>query len=323
MQVATVSSRRRVLGTRDALEGNDLRMLLKIATGLALLVVLAAAVFLLTAHIQVRGVGPPLPDDAQLRALLSSGNGPASVRYINTSTQELPVGRLGHTLFLVEWKNGNLFMIDAGMDRANALEFGKLMETALGAEEAVPHGNIAELLGDDIERVVGVGFTHLHIDHTQGVVPFCERRGSGARVYQTFWQAELHNFNTEQGADIVAQSCLGEGELNGPGISTIDGMPGLGIVGLGGHTPGSTLFAIAEGDRLWLISGDTTNSKADVLSNTGKGFLYSYLMVPEDTARTEELRLWFARLDAEEDMTVVVPHDIGDIETSAMQPFVQ
>jgi len=300
-----------------------LRTLLKIAMGVALLIVLAAGVFLLPAHIQVRGVAPLLPDDAQLRALLSEENGPVSVRYINTSTQQLPVGRLGHTVFLIEWGNGNLFMIDAGMDRASALEFGQLMETALGAEEAVPHGNIAELLGDDIERVAGVGFTHLHIDHTQGLVPFCEVRGSGARVYQAFWQAELHNFNTEEGAAIVAESCLAAGRLDGAGISTIGGMPGLGIVGLGGHTPGSTLFAIAVGDRLWLISGDTTNTKAELLSNSGKGFLYSYLLVPENTERTEELRLWFAGLDANEDMTVVVPHDIGDIETSGMQEFVR
>lgn len=297
-------------------------MLLKISMGVVLLVLLAVCVFLLPPHIQVRRVAPPLPSDTQLRALSSSENGPVRVRYINTSTQQLPDGRrLGHAVFLVEWANGRLFMIDAGMDRTNALEFGRLMEIALGAEIAVPHGNIAELLGDDIERVVGVGFTHLHIDHTQGLVPFCEARGSGARLYQTFWQAELHNFNTEEGAAILAESCLAAGELDGDGVSTIEGMPGLGIVGLGGHTPGSTLFAIATDDRLWLVSGDTTNTKAELLSNTGKGFLYSYLLVPENTERTEELRLWFARLDANDDMTVVVPHDIGDIETSGMQAF--
>ncbi len=301
-----------------------MRWVLKIAMGLVLLLLLVAGAFLLPAHLQVRGVAPPLPSDAQLRALLASENGPVSVRFVNTSTQKLPEGRrLGHAVFLIEWANGNLFMIDAGMDRAQALEFGRLMETALGAEEAVPLGSIAELLGDDIKRVVGVGFTHLHIDHTQGVIPFCEARGSGARVYQTSWQAELHNFNTEEGASIVAQSCLVAGELNGAGVLTIDGMPGLGIVGLGGHTPGSTLFAIAAKNRLWLISGDTTNTKAELLSNTGKGFAYSYLLVPENTARTQALRLWFARLDANDDMTVVVPHDIGDIETSGMSEFVR
>ena len=96
-------------------------------------------------------------------------------------------------------------------------------------------------------------------------------------------------------------------------------LAGLGIAGLGGHTPGSTMFAVAVNGRLWLFSGDTTNSKADLLSDTGKGFLYSYLMVPEDTARTGELRRWFAGLDAEADMQVVVSHDIADIEASDLR----
>ena len=298
-----------------------MRLFLKIATGLVLLVGLLVTFFLIPPHLQVRGVEPMLPDEAQLRVILSVENGPTDVRYVNTSSQKLPGGKLGHAVFLIEWANGNLFMIDAGMDRATAIQFGTLMETALGAEEAVPHGTIAELLGDDTQRVVGVAFTHLHIDHTQGVVPFCEARGSGATVYQTSWQLELQNFNTEEGAAILADSCLRSANLGGEGILTIRDFPGLGIVGLGGHTPGSTLFAIAGGDRLWLLSGDTTNTKADLLSNTGKGFLYSYILVPEHTARTEALRLWLARLDANDDMTVVVSHDLADIEAGRMTEY--
>ena len=298
-----------------------MRLFLKIAMVLVVLVLLFAAFFLVPPHLQVRGVEPPLPDDTQLRALMSVENGPASVRYINTSTQKLPEGKLGHAVFLIEWANGSLFMIDAGMDRSTALDFGRLLETALDAEEAVSHGTIAELLGDDTQRVLGVGFTHLHIDHTQGVVPFCEARGPGAKVYQTSWQARLHNFNTEEGAAIVAESCLRSGKLSGDRILTAEGFPGLGIVGLGGHTPGSTLFAIAAGGRLWLLSGDTTNTKADLLSNTGKGFLYSYLLVPENTARTDAPRLWLAGLDANDDMSLVVSHDLADIETSGLAEY--
>ena len=112
-------------------------------------------------------------------------------------------------------------MIDAGMDRAAAIEFGKLMETALGAEQAVSHGTIVELLGSDTQRVMGVAYTHLHIDHSQGTVPFCETRGSGARVFQTSWQAELHNFNTEEGAAIVADSCLERGRLGDAAVKVV------------------------------------------------------------------------------------------------------
>jgi glyoxylase-like metal-dependent hydrolase (beta-lactamase superfamily II) len=102
---------------------------------------------------------------------------------------------------------------------------------------------------------------------------------------------------------------------------TSDRFPGLGIVELGGHTPGSTLFAVASENRLWLFSGDTTNSKADLLDNKGKGFLYSTILVPENTARTQALRSWLAGLDANHDVTVVVSHDLADIEASGMAQY--
>jgi glyoxylase-like metal-dependent hydrolase (beta-lactamase superfamily II) len=297
------------------------RSVAKAAVALVGLLLVAAIAFLVPPHLQVRGVEPDLPSEAALRALLSVDDGPSSVRYVATSEQALPRGRLGHTTILVEWANGKLFMIDAGMDRAAAAEFGELMETALGAGPAVSHGNIAELLGDDARRVSGVAFTHLHIDHVQGLNSLCEARGAGASVYQTSWQAELHNFNTEEGAEIVEDSCLEAGTLSGASVMTIEGFPGLGVVALGGHTPGSTLFAIADNDRLWLLSGDTTNTLTDLLTNTGKGFLYSSLLVPENTARTAALRGWLAGLDSNEDMTVVVSHDLDALEAFPMTRY--
>ena len=94
-----------------------------------------------------------------------------------------------------------------------------------------------------------------------------------------------------------------------------------GIVALGGHTPGSTAFIVAARDRLWIFSGDTANRKANLLANRGKGFLYSYVLVPENTSRTEALRLWFSELDARPDITVIVSHDVDDVEASGMPRF--
>lgn len=300
-----------------------MRIVSRILGGVLVLGLVLAAIVLVPPHLQVRSVEPALPDVADLRALLAAKDGPVRLRYVNTSSQALPQGELGHTVFLVEWASGNIFMIDAGMDRKAAVEFGKLMESALGAEEAVSHGTIAELLGDDTMRVMGVAYTHLHIDHTQGTVPFCAARGSGASVFQTSWQRDLHNFNTTEGAEIVADSCLERGKLGEGAVMTVEGFPGIGLVALGGHTPGSTLFAVAVADQLWLVSGDISNSKADLRSDTGKGFLYSYLLVPENTARNDILRPWLGALDEEEDMIVIVSHDIRDVAASGMAEFVQ
>jgi glyoxylase-like metal-dependent hydrolase (beta-lactamase superfamily II) len=298
-----------------------MRLVLKILGGLIVVVLVAVAFLLVPAHLQVRSVEPPLPDSAALHSLLLIENGPISLRYVITSSQDMPKGALGHSVFLVEWANGNLFMIDAGMDREAAIEFGRLMESAMGAEEVVVHGRIDELIGEDTLRVMGVGYTHLHIDHSQGTIPFCAKRGRGAMVYQTTWQADLHNFNTTEGAAIVDDSCLEGGEVNLGIVQSIDGFPGLGLVGLGGHTPGSTLFAVPVGDRLWLLSGDISNSKADLIADAGKGFLYSYLLVPENTARTDVLRTWLGELDGEEETTVIVSHDLPNLLASGMVEY--
>ena len=274
-------------------------------------------------HIQIRRVAPPLPTVAELLAIRADEGGPVSVRFVNTSSQALPAGTLGHTVVLVEWANGDLFMIDAGMDRETAVEFGRLIEVALGGQEVEAHGSIAELVGDDVDRVVGVAFTHLHSDHTQGIVPFCEARGAGARLYQTPWQADLHNHTTRGGAALMDDSCLEPGETvaGSDGLLRIPGHPGFAMLGLGGHTPGSTLFAIAGRDRLWLLSGDIANVKADLLANRGKGFVYSTFIVPEDTARTEALRLWLRELDARDDMSVIVSHDVDAARVSGMAEY--
>lgn len=292
--------------------------------GAAAVIVLAGiglAVILLPAHMQVRAIEPPLPSEAELRALLAVPDGPIRIRYVTTSRQQLPSNMLGHNVILAEWPNGNLFMIDAGMDRTEAVEFGELMQVLGDAEDVIPNGSIDELIGDDVARVTGVGFTHLHIDHTQGILSFCRARGSGASLYQTHWQASEHNFNTEEGAQLASESCLEAKKLGGEGVMTIDEFPGLALVALGGHTPGSTLFAIASQGRLWLFSGDTTNSRQAFLEDLGKGFVYSTFIVPENTTRTAALRAWLRDLDAKPDIDVIVSHDLDALEASEIQAY--
>lgn len=289
--------------------------------GVALLVaVVAIAVFLVPPHLQIRGVHPSLPSAADLRGLLNLADGPTAVRYVVTSHQTTEQGVLGHDVFLIEWADGKLFMIDSGMDRETAAAFGNTVQTLYGGEPAVVDGTLVELVGDDLERVEGVGFTHLHIDHTQGLRDFCRARGNGAELLQTTDQRDLHNFNTTEGADIVATSCLARHDVTGDGLTTFDEFPGLGIAPLGGHTPGSTLFVVGLGERLLLFSGDITNSLADLRADRGKGFLYSYLFVPEDTDRNRELRRWLASLDAAPDVDVVVSHDLGNVQ-QVLAPF--
>ncbi len=290
-----------------------MKFILKIASVCTLILLIALAVLLVPPHIQIRSVGPALPSAAELRSLLSVENAPVGVRYIDTSSQRLASGVLGHSSILVEWANGDIVIIDAGMDKATAMEFGDLMLAMREGDKPIVKGTISQLLGDDVSRVKALAFTHLHIDHSQGVLDFCKARGTGAVALQTIFQRDLHNFNTSEGAAIVEKSCLEQQVIPGEGLIRVERFPGLGIIPLGGHTPGSTLFAVADGERLLLFSGDTTNTKAELLQDRGKGFLYSYLIVPENTARTAELRDWLRKLDGNTDMEVVVSHDLQDM----------
>jgi glyoxylase-like metal-dependent hydrolase (beta-lactamase superfamily II) len=283
-----------------------MKLVLRVVTGILLLGLLAVVALLVPAHLQIQGVEPDLPSEGQLRELLDVADGPVRVSYIATSSQ-FP---MGHTSVMVEWADGRLMMIDAGMDEAAAREFAELVNMAFDRGEPAIHGTISELLGDDIERVQAVGFTHLHIDHTQGVLNFCESRGAGAAAVQTQYQINEQNFNTEEGAEIIAASCLESLQLEGDGLIAVPGFPGVAVFPLGGHTPGSSLFAVADGERLLLLSGDITNSKEDVLSDQDKGFVYSYLIVPENTDRTTQLRRWLRDLDSQSDIEVVVSHDL-------------
>ena len=285
--------------------------------GILLVLVLIVLGLLLPPHLQVRQVDAPLPTASALAQLLESSDGPTKVSYLLTSSQDTIEGRLGHTSILIEWPDGRMFMIDAGMDEQESLAFGELVQSMGSAEVGASfHGSIAELLDERINRVEGVGFTHLHIDHTQGLINFCEARGDRIGGYQTTWQASEHNFNTTEGGEIVSSQCLDVQTLSGDELSMVPGFPGLAAFPLGGHTPGSTLWAVAVDDKVLLFSGDITNSKHKLDADEGKGFLYSFIFVPEDTARTAELRAWLRELDARPEFSVVVAHDIKQMAST-------
>lgn len=296
-----------------------MRWVIRIAGLLLLLALVAIGVRVVPAHLQVRRVHPRLPSAAELRSLLAVGGAPQSLRWVLTSSQPLGRGNLGHPAFLAAWPDGTLFEVDAGMDAAQAVAFGKLLGWMAGGGEVATFGTVPQQIGPAVARVRGLGFTHLHIDHTQGVTALCAAGpAKGARVYQGRPQATLRDPNTKEGGALVDGSCFEKTIVGDEGLLPIEGFPGMALVPLGGHTACSTMFAFAVNGHLWLLSGDTTNTREALLTNTGKGFLYSGLLVPEDTGRTDELRRYFAALDAEDDITVVVSHDLDALRASGL-----
>ncbi len=297
-----------------------MRVLLRVV-GLALLaLVVVPAAFLLEAHREIRQLPPSLPEQGALLAAAAAEPGPQRVSWLNTASQ---AGRgsppVGHPVFLLEWADGRVFAIDTGMDRAGAEEFGALLERLMDVEPIEAFGSVAEQLGDEVDRIRGVGFTHLHSDHTGGLASICAGRGESVRVYQTPRQAELGNYTTRPGRTQIEEAgCGGFERLSGGPLYAVPGFRGLFAVEAGGHTPGSTLFATRSGGTTWVFSGDVTNFRQTLLDNEPKPRLYSLLVTPEAPAHLERLRVWLAELDARDGVQVVVSHDVEAIAASGL-----
>ena len=299
-----------------------MKRILKLLSIVLMAALIIIAIFLIPAHIQTRRVTPNLPSIENISALQNSPDGPVRLSYVLTSSQQTSKGPLGHPVFIAQWADGRMFMVDAGMNKQGAQKFAALLQKIYGGEDAKFYGTAAELLGSKTANVQGVGFTHMHIDHTQGIDNFCTAREQNqnlpAKSYLTKLQHNKHNFNTKKGAKIIKNSCLKDGLLKDAGIMEIEKFPGLSIIKLGGHTPGSTLFIFAINGHLWILSGDIAATKTHLLGNHGKGFLYSYILVPENTSQTARLRQWLAKLDALDFASVIVSHDLNALQASGL-----
>ena len=252
---------------------------------------------------------------------MSASDRPTKISYFVTSDQKSGERVLSHSTFVIEWEDGKILLVDAGMDRANAIEFGELFETLLDADPATFHGTVPDLMGDDIDRVEGIGFTHLHLDHVQGIEPTCDKIDRLLTVVQTSDQASEHNLHTSDQAEMLDDIVCTRQMIIPDGEHTTAEFAGIGIYPLGGHTPGSTMFAVPVGDTIWILSGDIANTRENLVENRPKGFLYSYLMVPEYEERLERTRLLLMEFDADPNINVIVSHDAHAIAASGMEPW--
>ena len=292
-------------------------ILLIIALPLALILITAIVTF--PAHRQIRAIQPPLPDFDAIAAALDVASGPVSISYLNSASQRSPYGTLGHPGVLLEWPDGRRFLIDTGMPPEQAIAFGAPLELILDAEPTATYGSLAQQLGPAVERIEGIAFTHLHSDHTDGLPTICAAQTEPATVFQTPLQFNERNYTTELGFKAFHEATCERRQLAAENIMTLPGFPGLVAVSLGGHTPGSTLYGARIADKFWLFSGDITNDKKSLLQDLPKHWLYSAIIVPEDTARTAQLRDYLLALDQIDGVTVLPAHDVEAIAASLPQ----
>jgi glyoxylase-like metal-dependent hydrolase (beta-lactamase superfamily II) len=317
------------------------RFLLALALLLGAAVVIAIA-GLTWAHVAIRRERAPLPaPEAVAAAAVSQSGGPRRLSIINTASQPMPrsavldPGRdprpdqpyvVSHPSFVLQWPDGRILLIDLGMNRDQALAFGKPLELLGGAEPIEPHGSIAEQLGDVRPKVQGVIFTHLHSDHVGGIVDLCA--GGPVSVFMTPAQAENSNYTTRPGRNLLREAaCAREVVLPGGPIIPVPGFPGVFVIAAGGHTPGSQIVvARVDGTgeaRTYLFAGDIANNIDGIGEDIPKPRLYSLLMVPEDGERLTELRRFIRDLRSRHGIVPLVSHDERHLAQSGVPAWTE
>lgn len=306
-----------------------------------LLVILLAAVSLLAVvlliilvpgNMQIREVKITLPSMEQINQAFAQQNSeafPSNIQYINTAQQEGPfatdgsISTLGHVGVLISWPDGKQFLIDSGMKPEEAKKFGANLEL-IGGKPTQTFGAIEAQLGAYIDNIEGIAFTHLHSDHSAGISDICialRSRNETATIFQTQAQATLHNMLTEPGQELINHSDCQKAILDNNLIKAIPNFEGLFAIEAGGHTPGSTVFVTQLKGKTWIFAGDLTNAMVDIHNNKGKGWLYSHVLVPEDTQLLEQWRVWLNKVDKLANVSVLVAHDIKAFEASELSAW--
>lgn len=311
-------------------------MLKRILIGLGALVLLAVVFLgsaLVLAHRAIDRERAPLPSADEIARFTGApiDDLPVRLSWIDTASQPMPRSAvldpekdpapdepyvMSHAAFVLEWADGRILLVDAGMRRDSALAFGKPMETLGGAGPITAHTDTAAALGEAARRVRGIVFTHLHSDHVDGVVALCAAvPDATVTAFMTIAQAERPNYTTQPGLALLDQASCVQKQLlaEQPALRPLPGFPGVAVIDAGGHTPGSeiVLARVRTGDGvgLYAFAGDTVNHIDGVRHDVAKPWLYRTFLIPESDERLGELRRFLAGLEREPGFTVLVSHD--------------
>ena len=313
----------------------------RVLLGFALLVLLALGVgsaALAWAHWSIRREGAPLPAPEAVRAVgTSDAAGPVRAFWIATARQPMPRAAvldarrdpepdaayvMTHPAFVLEWADGRILLVDAGMTREGARDFGAPLEMVAGAAPIEPLGSVAEQLGAERQRVAGVLFTHLHVDHVGGLPALCAGPLT-VPVFLSEAQAERPNWTTRPGLEIVRSApCASVVPLAGEGsLLAVPGFAGVAVFPAAGHTPGSQVILARVGTRRLALVGDLVNHADGIRHDVPKPFLYSLLVVPEATGRLAALRAWVRDLAGREGVEALPSHDEAALRASSLPPW--
>jgi glyoxylase-like metal-dependent hydrolase (beta-lactamase superfamily II) len=278
------------------------------------------------AHFAIRAERPMLPPVTEVLALAQDEDRPTRLRWIDTSTQEGLDGTIVHPVFVLEWKDGRVLLVDTGMDAEAAVEFGEPAEWLLGSEPTVVGRPIDEALAGTRKRLVGLVFTHMHSDHTQGIKLLCFPEAGRFDLYMPPAQFERSNYTTRIGGDPVENApCASRIPLPDEGLGRLPGLAGVGVIRAAGHTPGSQMIVAWVGrknPRGYVLAGDVVFEFDQIPQDRPKSLLYRLLVTPEADVQLGEVRRWLQTLSQDHALDVVPSHDLAHLQSLDLAEFI-
>ncbi|MDX1414689.1 MAG: MBL fold metallo-hydrolase [Candidatus Promineifilaceae bacterium] len=186
---------------------------------------------------------------------------------------------------IIQHQDFGAYLIDAGLDKSyvhsqHGTIRGLMVESYLGKGSQEPNTHIAAILDQEGIRLEGVFLTHLHQDHTAGIVdlpkdiPYVAGKNERYVNYRFFMQSD-HLAGIDELQEIDFTEAIDLSPL-GKGVDVF-GDGSLWTISSSGHSAGHMIFLINGIDEQVLFTGDACNDHYQFETGIGPGYYSSDL----------------------------------------------
>ena len=280
---------------------------------LAIIVILTAAsifTFVVFQPAMIRKVSYPVPEPAyhSLEEILSNPQ-PVTIRTYSTGVMQTTLSgimNLEHekaqdiedasieipvNVGIIQHQAFGAYLIDSGLDKSyvhsqHGTIRGLMVESYLGKGSQEPNRHIAAILDQEGIRLEGVFLTHLHQDHTAGIVdlpkdiPYVAGKNERYVNFRFFMQSD-HLAGIDELQEIDFSGAIELPPL-GKGVDVF-GDGSFWAISSSGHSPGHVIFLINGIDEQVLFTGDACNDHYQFETGIGPGYYSSDLEGGQET----------------------------------------
>ena len=227
---------------------------------------------------------------------------------IEDASIEIPVN-----VGIIQHQEFGAYLIDAGLDESyvhsqHGTIRGLMVESYLGKGSQEPNTHIAAILDQEGIQLEGVFLTHLHQDHTAGIVdlpkdiPYVAGKNERYVNFRFFMQSD-HLAGIDELQEIDFSGAIDLPPL-GKGVDVF-GDGSLWAISSSGHSAGHMIFLINGIDDQVLFTGDACNDHYQFETGIGPGYYSSDLEGGQEAL--ERIILFKERYP---EVTLVYGHDL-------------